>query len=85
MKVFEVVLVGVIVILCVIMITYYIKSKGGVGKFIFGVGSGIATLYLASFALTSMGYILSVNLLTITVSAILGAPGVLLLVGLLIV
>lgn len=78
-------IVVAIIILAVIMITYYIRSKRGFLKFLFGVLSGIGTLFLVSMIMTTVGYSLSVNIFTVAICSVLGAPGVLLLVALLIV
>lgn len=81
MNTVEIVLCAVIIILAVIMLCYYTKSKGGFGKLLFSVISGIGVLYASGYIMLALGYTLSANLLTLSVASILGIPGVLLLVG----
>ena len=69
------------IILCVIMFVYYIKSKKKISKFIVGVGSGLGSLLACSYILNGVGYAISVNFATLSISAILGIPGVALIIG----
>lgn len=76
----EVWLVAAIIILAVIMCIYYSKSKHRFTKLLFGALTGVGMLYAAHFLLAAAGITLSANLFTLSVSAILGIPGVVLLV-----
>lgn len=73
-------LVAGLVLLAVIMLVYYAKSKRRFTKMFVGAMSGAALLFPAQWILAAMGAALSVNLFTVSVSVILGIPGVLLLV-----
>lgn len=75
----EGILCAITIILCVIMLYYYIKSRNKLGRFILGVGSGIACLFPASYIVTACGGALSLNLFTFSFAGILGIPGVILL------
>lgn len=77
----EGILIAGLIILSVIMIVYYIKSKKKVSKFLVGVGSGLGSLLVFSYILGGAGYALSLNFVTIAISAILGIPGVALIIG----
>lgn len=85
MSSFELMFTASIIVLAVIMITYYTKTKKRLSKFIFGVGSGIGGLYLISMIVSNMGFQLPINLLTLTVSGILGVPGAVLLLAIMLV
>lgn len=76
----EAYLVVGIIILAVIMCIYYAKSKHRFTKLLFGAVTGVGMLYAAHFLLSAAGISLSANLFTLSVSAILGIPGVILLV-----
>lgn len=75
----EGILVAGIVLLSVIMFIYYAKSRRRFTKMFFGAMSGAALLFPAHWLLSAFGAVLSVNVFTVSVSLILGAPGVLLL------
>lgn len=75
----EIFLVIGIVILAVAMFIFYSKSSKRFTKLIFGAFTGTGSLFLAHWILTSAGYVLSMNLFTFSVAAVMGIPGVLLL------
>lgn len=68
-----------IVILTVIMLMFYSKCRRKFSKILFGFLSGVAVLYPISFLVTALGGTLCVNIFTVSVSAVLGIPGVVLL------
>lgn len=68
-----------IIILGVVMIIYYTKSKHRISKFLFGTLSGIGLLFPAQWILGALGMGFSINFFTGSVAAVLGMPGVLLL------
>lgn len=74
-------LLGGIVILFVIMGCYYARSNKKFRKMLFGTLSGVAVLYPATLIMTAFGLTLSMNLFNVAVSAILGIPGVVLIVA----
>ena len=75
----EIFLIIGMVILTVAMCIYYAKSRRRFTKLFFGALTGAGALYLAHLILAATGYILSMNLFTFSVAAIMGIPGVLLL------
>lgn len=75
----EIILTISLIILAVIMIVYYSKCKRKFAKILFGVLSGVAVLYPVQIMISALGGDLYVNLFTISVSAVLGIPGVVLL------
>ena len=77
----EGIIIGSLIILCIVMMGYYIKSKRKISKFLVGVGSGIGSLLIVSYILENIGYDLSVNVISIIISGILGIPGVAVIVG----
>lgn len=68
-----------IIVLMVIMIYYYAKCKRRFTKLLFGAISGAGLLFPACWILNAMGYVFSVNVFTVSVSVVLGMPGVILL------
>ena len=68
-----------IAVLFVIMGIYYARSRHRYRKMFFGALTGVAALYPASLAMTAAGIPVAMNLFNVTVSAILGIPGVMLL------
>jgi hypothetical protein len=77
----EICLLGGIFVLFTVMFVYYRRCQGGLRRALLGGLTGIALLYPAQWILTSFGYALSFNLFTIAVSALLGIPGVALLIA----
>lgn len=75
----EIVLVAGMVLLFVFMAIYYTKSRRRFTKAFLGAMSGAALLFPLHWIFSAMGIALSVNLFTVSVALILGAPGVLLL------
>lgn len=78
MSMFEGIVIAVVVILAVIMLRYYIKSKNGFGRFFVGVLSGIGGLIAVS---TLFPQYFCLNILSICIAGVLGLPGVALLFG----
>lgn len=76
MDITEICIVGAIIIIAIVMGAYYTKGKRRFLKVMFGVCSGIAVLYPAQFIIGLFGQSISINLLTISVSAVMGIPGV---------
>lgn len=68
-----------IIILAVVMIVYYTKSKRRISKFLFGTLSGIGLLFPAQWILGALEVEFSINFFTGSVAAVLGMPGVVLL------
>lgn len=79
METTELFLLGGIAILAVIMCIYYSKCRHCFAKLLFGAASGALLLFPAHWLVGALGQALSVNVFTLSVSAVLGAPGVLLL------
>lgn len=79
MDIKEIILTITIVLLCIVMGMYYSKCKGKFKKILFGFISGVAVLYPVQIMISAMGGIFYVNIFTVSVSAILGIPGVILL------
>ncbi|MEG0692416.1 MAG: pro-sigmaK processing inhibitor BofA family protein [Oscillospiraceae bacterium] len=79
MDIKEIILTAGVIILAVIMIVYYSKCKRKFTKILFGLFSGVAVLYPVQILIAALGGSLYVNIFTISVSAILGIPGVVLL------
>ncbi|WMJ24425.1 pro-sigmaK processing inhibitor BofA family protein [Paludicola sp. MB14-C6] len=82
MSTFEIVLMISLIILFVIMCVYYSKCKHKFIKILFGFCSGIVLLYPVKLILSSFGHIIDINIITISISAILGIPGVALIAAL---
>lgn len=84
MDIKEVFIIAGLFILLVIICMYYAKCKCGFLKKVcflfFGALSGMAVLYPTQLILSHFGYAFSINLFTLSVSGILGIPGVALLV-----
>lgn len=76
----ELILTAGVIILLVVMIGYYSKCSHKLKKLLFGSLSGVAVLYPASLIIGAMGYGLTMNLFTVSVSVLLGIPGVALLI-----
>ena len=68
-------------VLFIVMGMYYARSRRRYRKMLFGSLTGIAALYPASLAMAAAGFPVTMNLFNVTVSAILGIPGVLLLLA----
>jgi len=81
MELSEGLLLAGLALLFLIMGLYYAKSERRFQKMLFGSLSGVAALYPASLAAGAAGMSLSMNLFNLTVAAILGIPGVVLLVA----
>ena len=79
METTEIFLLCGVILLAVIMCIYYSKCKHRFAKLLFGAGSGALLLFPAHWIVTALGQALAVNVFTLAVSAVLGAPGVLLL------
>ena len=79
MDINELVLTGGLILLAIVMIAYYAKCKRKFSKLLFGLFSGVLVLYPAQMMITALGGSLYVNIFTVSVSAILGIPGVVLL------
>lgn len=74
-------LLGGLIVLFVIMGCYYARSRKRMRKMFFGTLTGVAVLYPATLILTAFGITLTMNLFNVTVAAILGIPGVALIVA----
>ncbi len=81
MDIFEICLLATLLILFVIIIYYYAKCKKRFSKIIFGFCSGIAFLFPAKLILGYFGYQLSINIITLAISSIIGIPGVAIIVA----
>lgn len=79
MDLFEIALLSSLIILFVLMIAYYSKCKQKIVKLLFGICSGIVLLFPVQLILASLGVNISINILTLSVSGILGIPGVILI------
>lgn len=75
----EIYLCAGIIVLFVVMLGYYIKTKRRFVKLFAGVLCGIGALYPAGFIVAALGGVLQLNVFTASVSALLGIPGVLML------
>ncbi|HKM31999.1 MAG TPA: pro-sigmaK processing inhibitor BofA family protein [Oscillospiraceae bacterium] len=69
------------VLLGLIMLAYYGRSKRPVRSALFGMLSGAATLFLVGFVGSWFGLVLPVNVFTTFVALIFGVPGVAMLVA----
>lgn len=78
MSTFEIIVLGIVAVLAVAMLWFYAKSKNKIVKLLFGACSGIGVLFPAGYILEAVGYgrCLPVNVFTLSVSGILGIPGV---------
>lgn len=77
----EIILLVGLLALAAVMFIYYSKCKRPIPKILFGFGSGLLVLYPVQWILGSMGYAITFNIFTASVSVILGIPGVALLVA----
>lgn len=75
----EMLLLGGLLLLMTIMCGYYLKSRRRIVKLLFGSLSGVALLFPAQLILNGCGVPFAMNLFTVSVSAVLGIPGVALL------
>lgn len=82
MSSFEIGLILSLILLFVIMCVYYSKCKHKFVKILFGLCSGIVFLYPVKLILSNFGYVIDINIITISISAILGVPGVALIAAL---
>lgn len=69
-------------ILLVILVAHYTKGKMRFAKTLFGICSGVALLFPVQYLLAYLGYGITVNIFTISISAVLGVPGVALITAL---
>lgn len=76
----EMLLLGGLIVLMAIMCGYYARSKKRIRKLLFGSLSGVALLFPAQMILTGMGQAIMLNLFTVSVAAVLGIPGTVLLI-----
>lgn len=65
-----------LVVIAALMLWYYAVTGKRIRKLIFGSVSGLLLLYPAQWIVTAMGGVMTVNLFTTTVAALLGIPGV---------
>lgn len=79
MDIKEIILALCIAALTVIMLVFYSKCRKRFSKILFGFLSGVIVLYPVQMVVSAVGGMLSVNLFTLSVSAVLGIPGVVLL------
>ena len=85
MELFEIALVASLIILLVIFMSYYAKSKHRFVKILFGICSGVAFLFPVKLILVYFGYQFSINIITLCISSILGIPGVALMAAIAII
>ena len=71
---------GAVVVAAVIMIIYYWKSKKPIKNAFLGIFSGAAGLLLVHFLGNYIGISLPLSIFNISVSLILGVPGVITLI-----
>jgi pro-sigmaK processing inhibitor BofA len=81
MNTLELFLIAGLILLFIIMCIYYSKCKQKFIKVLFGLCSGIVVLYPVKLILSSFGILININIITITIAAILGIPGVALIVA----
>lgn len=77
MNFFDIGLIAIVLLSIIIMGVYYIKSKHTIRNLFIGSVSGVATLFIAKYALSQFAVVVSVNIFTIIISLILGVPGAL--------
>lgn len=63
-------------IVAVPVVYYYLVTKSRFKKFLFSSTTGVLSLFLLNILSSFMGLTISMNVLTITISIILGIPGV---------
>lgn len=78
MTTFECLVLGCLLLFAVILFIYYTKSKKKISKLLFGAGSGVVMLFPAYWILSALGYSFTINIFTVSISVVLGIPGVIL-------
>lgn len=81
MNTMEIIITVVLFLLLILMAWYYMKCKQKFVKMLFGICSGVLMLYPAQMILSNFDVAININVMTVSLSAILGIPGVILIVA----